>query len=95
MPVPANAVVAQDAVARPAGLDPQRRLEAKLFECSAFFERETFDFLKLHAVVESENPTVGPVALAVGRPVNLLKLLVVSQVRLLDSATQEELKLGE
>src|ERR1700736_5881385 len=92
---PADAVVAQDAVARPAGLDPQRRLETKLFECSAFFERETFHFLKLDAVVEGENPAFGPVALAIGRPVNLFKLPVVSQVRLFDPATQEELELGE
>jgi hypothetical protein len=87
--VAAEAVVAEEAVAGAAGGDLKRGLEAEALEGAdavaggAEFVGEGFE---LQAVVEGEDAQRGPVAAAVGGPMDLLELGVVAERGRADAA---------
>ncbi len=96
--VPADPVVAENAVARLPVLDLKRRVEAEFLEPPALLGRIALHLLQLHPVVEGEGAQRRPVApvahrVAVRGPVDLFQLRVVPEILAHDPAPEEELKL--
>ena len=92
---PPEAPVAQDAVTGPPARDAKRRVKAQFLEgpdARGVGARVARHVLKLHAVVEGEDPHRRPVAVPVRRPVNLFQRDILAQRRVHDPARQEELQ---
>ncbi len=77
--VPAETRVAQDPVAGAAASNLQRGGKAKLLERADLLGRRALHLLQLHAVIEREDPDMRPVAVPIGRPVELFELFVLAK----------------